>query len=132
MRPIGGAAIAFLKDLFKAKTFDIWVFPNRDGKASADLKYSIAAIFNAAGLRDARSQELRRTFASMADAEGCSESTIGELLGHARKGVTSRHYIRRPDAALISAADRVSAAIASALSRPTTDAEILIFREATN
>ena len=35
---------------------------------SADLKNSIAAIFDAAGLKDARAQELRRTFASIAAA----------------------------------------------------------------
>jgi integrase len=114
------------------KDSDTWVFPNRNNTGSADLKNSIAAIFDAAGLKDARAQELRGTFASIAAAEEYSDSTIAELLGHARRGVTSRHYIRRPDAALVAAADRVSAVIASALSRPTKDAEILIFREATN
>jgi integrase len=132
MRPIGSAAIAVLNDLRKVKTSDTWVFPNRGNTGSADLKNAIAAIFDAAGLKDSRAQELRRTFASIAAAEGYSDSTIGELLGHARRGVTSRHYIRRPDAALVAAADRASAVIASALSRPTTEAEILIFRDATN
>jgi integrase len=132
IRPIGSHAIAILNHLYKARASDTWVFPNRNNTGSADLKDSIAAIFDAADLKDARAQELRRTFASMSDAEGYSESTIGELLGHARRGVTSRYYVRRPDAALIAAADRVSAAIALALSRPTTHAEIVIFREATN
>ncbi len=40
--------------------------------------------------------------------EGYGDATIGELLGHARRGVTARHYIRRPDAALIAAAGRVA------------------------
>jgi integrase len=132
MRPIGSAAIAILNDRRRVKDSDTWVFPNRNNTGSADLKNSIATIFDAAGLKDARAQELRRTFASIAAAEEYSDSTIAELLGHARRGVTSRHYIRRPDAALVAAADRVSAVIASALSRPTKDAEILIFREATN
>jgi integrase len=132
MRPIGSAAVAVLNDLRKAKTSDTWVFPNRENTGSADLKNAIAAIFDTAGLKDVRAQELQRTFASIAAADGYSDSTIGELLGHARRGVTSRHYIRRPDADLVAAADRVSAAIASALSRLTTEAEILIFRESTN
>jgi integrase len=132
MRAIGSAAIAVLNNLLATRASKIWVFPNRDDSGSADLKKSIAEIFDAAGLKDARAQELRRTFASMADAEGYSDSTIGELLGHARRGVTSRHYIRRPDAVLVAAADRVSAAIAVALDRPTTEAEILIFREVAN
>jgi hypothetical protein len=52
--------------------------------------------------------------------EGYSDATIGELLGHARRGVTSRHYIRRPDAALIAAANRVSAHIAELMAGEAT------------
>ena len=44
-----------------------------------------------------------------------SDATIAELLGHARRGVTQRHYIRRPDAALVAAADRVASRITAAL-----------------
>src|SRR5579875_2030472 len=94
---------------------DEWVFPNRSGTGPADLKAAIAGLFDAAGLRDARAQALRRTYASVAADEGYSDATIGEMLGHARRGVTARHYIRRPDAALVAAADRVSARIAAAL-----------------
>jgi hypothetical protein len=49
------------------------------------------------------------------------DSTIGELLGHARRGVTARHYIRRPDAALIAAADRVCSRISAALDGKTDE-----------
>src|SRR4029450_7367148 len=91
MRPIGSAAIAILNDRRRVKDSDTWVFPNRNNTGSADLKNSIAAIFDAAGLKDARAQELRGTFASIAAAEEYSDSTIAELLGHARRGVTSRH-----------------------------------------
>jgi len=79
------------------------------------LKKQIGALFNAAGLHDARGHDLRRTFASVAADEGYSDATIGELLGHARRGVTARHYIRRPDAALVAAADKVSERIAEAM-----------------
>src|SRR5262249_54143877 len=84
-----------------------------NGRAS--LKKQIANLFNAAGLTDARSQVLRRTFASIGADEGYSDATIGELLGHARRGVTARYYIRRPDDALIAAADKISRRVASAL-----------------
>src|SRR5206468_10576999 len=94
-----------------------WVFPNRNDSGSADLKKSISAIFDAAGLTDARSHDLRRTFGSVAANEGYSDATIAELLGHARRGVTARHYIRRPDAALVAAADKVASTIAAALDR---------------
>jgi integrase len=58
------------------------------------------------GLHDARCHDLRRTFASTAAELGYGDATIAELLGHARRGVTERHYVRRPDAVLIEAASR--------------------------
>jgi integrase len=116
-RPIGDSALTLLHDLSQAKSSETWLFPNRDDSGSADLKKSIVAIFNIAGLKDARSHDMRRTFGSIAADEGYSDATIAELLGHARRGVTARHYIRRPDAALVQAADKVSATIAAALDR---------------
>jgi integrase len=113
-RPIGKAAREFLRAL--PRLSDEWVFPSRKGNGSATLKNPIADMFDVAGLADVRSQTLRRTFASIAADEGYSDATIGELLGHSRRGVTARHYIRRPDAALIAAADRVSAHISAAMS----------------
>jgi hypothetical protein len=65
--------------------------------------------------------DLRRTFGSIAADEGYGDSIIGELLGHARRGVTARHYIRRPDAALIAAADRVCSRISAALDGNTDE-----------
>jgi site-specific recombinase XerD len=116
-RPISGSALDWLRSLRPENKGNStkWVFPNRDGNGSADLKKSIAQLFNDAGLSDARSHDLRRTFASVAADEGYSDATIGELLGHARRGVTARHYIRRPDPALIAAADRVSGRISALL-----------------
>jgi integrase len=92
------------------------------------LKASIAELFDAAGLHNARAHDLRRTFGSIAADEGYSDATIAELLGHARRGVTQRHYIRRPDAALITAADRVSARIAGLLDGSEVTAELIPFR----
>src|SRR5204862_4379714 len=92
-----------------------WVFPNRTSTGRAELKSSIAALFDGAGIKDARSHDLRRTFGSVAADEGYSDATVGELLGHSRRGVTQRHYIRRPDSALIAAAERVSERIDAGL-----------------
>lgn len=92
-----------------------FVFPGRTGNTSADLKKPIAAIFDAAGLKDARSHDLRRTFASTAAELGYGDATIAELIGHSRRGVTERHYVRRPDTVLIAAATRVAQAISAAL-----------------
>lgn len=113
VRPVGKAAFEILRALTRRSAK--WVFPNRSDTGSADLKKLIAFLFDVAGLREARSHDLRRTFASIAADEGYGDSTIGELLGHARRGVTARHYIRRPDAALVAAADRVSSRMAAAL-----------------
>ncbi len=124
-RPLGRAARDLLGSL--PRLSERWVFPNRSDTGSAELKVSIASLFNAAGLADARSHDLRRTFASLAADEGYSDATIGELLGHARRGVTARHYIRRPDAALVAAADRVAARIQIAM-RGGKDADVMQFR----
>lgn len=58
---------------------------------------------------------LRHTFASVAGDLGFSELTIAGLLGHAPRGVT-QGYIHL-DAALVVAADQVSAEIARALNK---------------
>jgi hypothetical protein len=127
-RPIGKMARELLQSL--PRLSEEWVFPNRGGNGRADLKSSIAALFDAAGLTDARSHDLRRTFGSIAADEGYGDATIAELLGHSRRGVTQRHYIRRPDAALVAAADRVSARIAAALAAPQFPAEVIPLRAA--
>ncbi len=113
MRPISQPALRLLEAL--PRTASEWVFPNRDDTGSADLKKRIAELFDKAGLADARAHDLRRSYATIAADEGYGDATIGELLGHARRGVTAVHYIRRPDAALIAAADRVTSRIAAAM-----------------
>jgi site-specific recombinase XerD len=57
---------------------------------------------------------LRHSFAAVAAEMGFSELTIAGLLGHSVPGVTAR-YAHVPDSALVAAADRVAARIASAL-----------------
>ncbi len=119
VRPIGADALALLRSL--PRNSEKWVFPNEDDTSSADLKKEIAALFDAAGLEDARSHDLRRTFASAAADEGYSDATIAALLGHAQRNVTARHYIRRPDAALIAAADKTAARITAAMAGRTAE-----------
>ena len=91
------------------------------------MKASIARLFDA-GLRNVRSHDLQRTFGSVAADEGYGDATIAELLGHSRRGVTQRHYIRRPDAALVAAADRVSARIIAALDERKGSLEVVPLR----
>ncbi len=112
-RPVGTVVVAMLRDLPRLSA--TFVFPARNGEKPADLSKQTAAIFNFAKLHDVRSQELRRTFASVAADLGYSDATIGELLGHSQRSVTAKHYIRRLDDALLAAADAVSKRISDML-----------------
>jgi integrase len=121
-RPLGAPAVALLAEMAAQKMHKVFVFPNSRGDGPADLKKGIAAIFDAAGLPDARSKVLRSNFGSTGDELGFSDATIGAMLGHAKRGVTSVHYIRRPDAALIASATRVAEQIDAAMSAaPSAD-----------
>jgi integrase len=120
IRPIGRAALRLLESMPDTTGSD-WVFPNSTGTGSADLKKALARLFDAAALPDARSHVLRRTFASVAANEGYGDATIGELLGHARRGVTERHYVRRSDPVLLAAADKVAERIAAMLDGKSGD-----------
>jgi len=126
-RPLGKVAVAVLRDWLERNTHPKLVFPGARGDRPADLKKAIANIFDAAGLQDARSHALRRTFASIGDEIGFSEATIGEILGHTRRGVTNRHYIRRPDAALVAAATRMADRVADMMTGKLV-AEVLPLR----
>lgn len=114
-RPVGEPVLEILKLLEQTKTSGRWVFPNQDGTGSADVKKKLAKLFDAAGLTDARSHDLRRTFSTIGDDEGYSEATIGMLIGDSPRGVVRKHYIHKPDEALIAAANRISRRIAAAL-----------------
>ena len=113
VRPVGTPVLALLRSL--PHRSDTWVFPNETNTGSAELKKPIASLFNQAGLMDARSHDLRRTFASAAADEGYSDATIAALLGHSQRSITARHYIRRPDEALIAAAERTCSRIQTSL-----------------
>jgi integrase len=110
LRPIGTAALRVLAAIPHHESG--YVFPNRAGNGSADLVQRIGKLFNAAGLPDVTAHDLRRTYATIA-AETYGDGTVGELLGHARIGVTAQHYIRRPDDVLVGAANKVSEQIAA-------------------
>ena len=118
MRPIGRSALDVLSTLPRGSRANGFSRTG-DGSRRADLKKADQrALFDAAGLHG---RSRRTTYdglsASLAADEGYGDATIAELLGHARRGVTARHYIRRPDTALVAAADRVAERIAATLDR---------------
>jgi integrase len=126
VRPLGTPALDHLRSLPRRSA--TWVFPNETDTASADLKKPIASLFNRAGLQDARSHDLRRTFASAAADEGYSDATIAALLGHSQRNITARHYIHRPDEALVAAADRTARRIYTVMTG--SSAEVVSLRRA--
>ncbi len=74
----------------------------------------LGRLCKTAKLQDVTIHVLRHTFGSVAGELGFSTLTIAGLLGHTVPGVTAR-YGHVPDAALVVAANRVSAKIAAAL-----------------
>ena len=114
MRPLPVRALELLASIPRVEGCP-FVFPARSLKKAADLKKTIAALFDAAGLHDARAHDLRRTFATAADGLGYSDAVVKLLLGHRPRGVTEAYYIRRPDAVLLAAADATANVIARSM-----------------
>ena len=129
LRPIGTEAVK----LIEAQPVDdacLWVFPasHVDGHFVGFPKV-LERICARAGLEGVTIHVLRHSFAATAAEMGFSELTIAGLLGHSVPGVTAR-YAHVPDAALVSAADRVAMRIASALDG--NEAEVVPLRKVTS
>jgi integrase len=114
LRPIGVAAVKHIAAQSHKKECQ-WVFPADRGVGHfIGLPRVLARVCARAGLKDVTVHTIRHSFAATAAELGFSELTIAGLLGHTVPGVTAR-YAHVPDSALIAAADRVSARMASAL-----------------
>lgn len=124
MRPLGNAALDLIKKVPRIKGCD-FVFPNVKLKGSADYKKAFSEIFSASRLSEVSSHDLRRTYASKAAEMGFSDSTISEMIGHVRRGVTQIHYVHLPDTRLVAAADAVSGVILNHLHGREADVILL-------
>jgi integrase len=111
-RVIGKLPLELLSHIPRETEF---VFPNAYKRAPAAQRIAVALLFDEADLPGVRSQVLRSAFASIGADMGFADSTISSLLGHAARGVTLKHYVRRSDPSLRVAADRISAVIARLL-----------------
>lgn len=117
VRPLGSAARRLLERIAKRTGNGIYVTPATRGEGGfGGVPDAIERYAKRAGLSGVGAHTLRHSFASTAGDLGLSDSTIGAMLGHAGHGVTSR-YIHHLDAVLVSAADRVSERIATAMAR---------------
>ena len=139
VRPLGSAAAAVLKELPRTGQF---VLPGSSGgghftglpkawvrllRRADDAEGGSGQKF--ASLAGLTPHGLRHGFASVAADLGLTEITISALLGHSAATVTGR-YIHHVDSALVAAADRVSARIASALGLWSEGADIVPLRRA--
>ena len=112
VRALGSAAIEVLQSRPKK---DEWFFAAARGHGHfVGLPKVLERLCKKAELDGVTLHVLRHSFAATAAALGFSELTIAGLLGHSVPGVTAR-YAHIADTALVSAADRVSAAIAAML-----------------
>ncbi len=122
VRPIGRAALDHLAS-FKpsnVKPTD-YVFPGASkGRHFVGLPKAWARITTKAKTDGVSIHGLRHWFASGAAEMNYSDFVIGGMLGHAKRGITGR-YANTPDAALISAADRVAARMQAALNGVATE-----------
>jgi integrase len=113
VRPLGQAAIALLtRVLMQGKS--VYVFPAVRGSGKFEGLAKTWRTIAKRRLPGVTPHTLRHSFASMAEDLGFTLPTIGALLGHASRGVTSG-YIHKLDPALSAAADRVSARISAAM-----------------
>ena len=116
VRAIGRAALAAIEDQPRQDGTD-YIFPADIGDGHfIGVVRVLQRVCRRAKLKGVTPHTLRHTFASVAGDLGFSELTIAGLLGHAPRGVT-QCYVHL-DAALVVAADQVSAAIIKALDTP--------------
>lgn len=113
VRPIGKCAIEVVRSVKGAKG-NPYLFPAGRGEGGhyLGLPRFFRDLCEAADLSGVTPHVLRHSFASVANELGYAEPTIAALLGHARHTTTSR-YVHVVDAALVAAADKVSARIGS-------------------
>jgi integrase len=112
IRPLGRAAVDLLTKRPKESMF---VLPGgSSNRPFVGLPKAWLRILKRASLPGLTPHGLRHAYASVASDIGYTEPTLAAMLGHSTQSTTGR-YIHHLDAALIAAADRVSARIAAAL-----------------
>jgi integrase len=112
---LSGPVLDLLKAMREANPAGSYPFPGEpdvDGKerARADLKRPWAQICKAAGIKDARRHDLRRTTASIMASAGDDRQTIGRVLGHTQAATTDSYvsvFHEAQSAALGRAGERI-------------------------
>jgi integrase len=112
VRPIGLAAVKVLQAALERAKGNEFIFPAVRGAGPFQGVVKAWRLIARRRLPGATLHTLRHSFASMGEDLGLTLPTIGALLGHSVRGVTSG-YIHKLDPALVAAANRVAGAIAA-------------------
>jgi integrase len=128
VRPLSHEACEILRT--RPRSSDL-VFPATRGNTDVIMSgfkkiwKKIAELANLSA--DVTPHTLRHSFTSLAADLGYSELTIGALVGHKGRTITSR-YVHSADAVLLSAADAVAIKTATLMSGNTVAIEVIPFR----
>ena len=111
--PLSTAALDALRDL---PTRGDYVFCTNSSKPVSYTAVRLAFLkaTKAAGLRDVRLHDLRRTFMTRAAESGISSYTLRDLLGH-KTAMMADRYVRRTNIPVVNATEKVSGALAKVL-----------------
>ena len=110
---LGAAALQLLAEAAQEGS---WVCPGgRAGKPLKNLYKPWGRICKAAGVAGVRPHDLRHGYVSIGAVGGESLVVIGAIVGHSAAGMTQR-YAHLSDDPVRAAADRISSAIAAAMS----------------
>jgi integrase len=118
--PLGAPALVLLNELKRTQGNPYVLAGDRAGHHFVGLPKVWERIRKRAKLANVRLHDLRHSFASAGAAAGDSLLIIGKLLGH-REAKTTARYAHLGDDPLKAAANRISSAIADAMTREAQD-----------
>ena len=114
--PLCTQALEILERRKQSGDSNEWVFPSRFGEGpSTTAKYAWARACKAAGLKDCRIHDLRRTNATFAVSAGVSIYQVSKMLGHGSTSVTESTYAHMHDVARREASNITAKAIEAAI-----------------
>lgn len=128
VRPLSNAACDALRRMTWTGD-NALVFPasRGDGVMSGFKRFSRRIVAMAGLPREVTPHVLRHSFASLANDLGYSEATVGALIGHKGRSVTSR-YMHGADAVLLAAADQVARRTAELMGEAQASAKVVGLR----
>ncbi len=118
--PLGAAAVEVFASLQRTGGGFVFPDPRFPDEPIRGLDWAWVQIRSRAGLSDLRIHDLRHSFASIGLASGHALPMIGKILGHAHQSSTAR-YAHLADDPVRDAVDRISSALAGAMTRREAD-----------